>query len=151
MSSLLELEQPAALVRSFTGTRVGALEDLLANSDEASRDPRKPFFLSPCDLQVVKAAGVTFAASMIERVIEEKAGGDASRALAIRSQVLGQIGADLSHVFCTDGAATVIKSYSPELIVHPYLQETGGEEVRRGVVVSGVVQVHSTVHAPSCM
>ena len=98
MSSLLELEQPAALVRSFTGTRVGALEDLLANSDEASRDPRKPFFLSPCDLQVVKAAGVTFAASMIERVIEEKAGGDASRAQTIRSQVLGQIGADLSAI-----------------------------------------------------
>lgn len=36
----------------------------------------------------------------------------------------GQIGADLSHVFCTEGAATVIKSYSPELIVHPYLPDS---------------------------
>lgn len=35
-----------------------------------------------------------------------------------------RVGADLSHVFCTEGAATVIKSYSPELIVHPYLPET---------------------------
>lgn len=35
-----------------------------------------------------------------------------------------QIGADLSHVFCTEGAATVIKSYSPELIVHPYLADS---------------------------
>jgi len=35
-----------------------------------------------------------------------------------------QIGADLSHVFCTEGAATVIKSYSPELIVHPYLPDS---------------------------
>ncbi len=34
-----------------------------------------------------------------------------------------QVGADLSHVFCTEGAATVIKSYSPELIVHPYLAD----------------------------
>lgn len=33
-------------------------------------------------------------------------------------------GADLSHVFCTEGAATVIKSYSPELIVHPVLEES---------------------------
>ncbi|TYI38562.1 hypothetical protein ES332_A02G037100v1 [Gossypium tomentosum] len=35
-----------------------------------------------------------------------------------------KIGADLSHVFCTEGAATVIKSYSPELIVHPILEES---------------------------
>ena len=35
-----------------------------------------------------------------------------------------QVGADLSHVFCTEGAATVIKSYSPELIVHPYLPDS---------------------------
>jgi fumarylacetoacetate (FAA) hydrolase family protein len=98
MSTLLEAEQPAALVRNYAGTRVGSLEDVLANSDEATRDSSKPFFLSPCDLQVIKAAGVTFAASMIERVIEEKAGGDASRAQAIRSQVLAQIGADLSAI-----------------------------------------------------
>ena len=38
--------------------------------------------------------------------------------------VASQIGADLSHVFCTEGAATVIKSYSPELIVHPYLPDS---------------------------
>jgi fumarylacetoacetate (FAA) hydrolase family protein len=72
MSSLLEAEQAAALVKAYAGTRVGSLEDLLANSDEAVRDLSKPFFLSPCDLQVIKAAGVTFAASMIERVIEER-------------------------------------------------------------------------------
>ena len=43
------------------------------------------------------------------------------------------MGADLSHVFCTSGAATVIKSYSPELIVHPYLPDSTDydDEVRR--------------------
>ena len=43
-----------------------------------------------------------------------------------------QLGSDLSHVFCTEGAATVIKSYSPELIVHPYLPDSNDypEEVR---------------------
>ncbi len=98
MSTLLEAEQPASLVQGYAGQRVGSLEELLANSTEASRDPHKPFFLSPCDLQVIKAAGVTFATSMIERVIEEKAGGDASRAQAIRAQVLAQIGTDLSAI-----------------------------------------------------
>ena len=35
-----------------------------------------------------------------------------------------QIGADLSHVFCTSGAATVIKTYGPDLIVHPYIPDS---------------------------
>jgi len=98
MSGLLEAEKPAALVAGCAGQRVGSLEDVLANSHEPRRDPQQPFFLSPCDLQVIKAAGVTFAASMIERVIEEKAGGDASRAQAIRTQVLAQIGTDLRAI-----------------------------------------------------
>lgn len=41
-----------------------------------------------------------------------------------------QVGSDLSHVFCTDGAATVIKGYSPELIVHPYLPDEAAHEAR---------------------
>jgi fumarylacetoacetate (FAA) hydrolase family protein len=98
LSTLLEAEQAASLVKGYAGQRVGSLDELLANSTEASRDLQKPFFLSPCDLQVIKAAGVTFATSMIERVIEEKAGGDASRAQAIRAQVLAQIGTDLSAI-----------------------------------------------------
>lgn len=98
MSTLLEADQPAAWVRGCAGTRVGSLEEVLANSTEAGRNPHQPFFLAPCDLQVIKAAGVTFAASMIERVIEERAGGDASRAQALRSEVLSHIGADLSAI-----------------------------------------------------
>ena len=98
MSTLLEAGQAAEWVRGYAGQRVGTLEALLSNSTESSRDPAKPFFLSPCDLQVIKAAGVTFAASMIERVIEEKAGGDASRAQALRAQVLAQIGTDLAAI-----------------------------------------------------
>jgi len=98
MSTLLDAQDPAAQVRSFAGKRVGSVDDLLGNSDEATRDSSRAFFLAPCDLQVIKAAGVTFATSMVERVIEEKAGGDASRAEAIREQVLAQIGTDLSAI-----------------------------------------------------
>ena len=47
-----------------------------------------------------------------------------------------QIGADICHVFCTEGAATVIKGYSPELIVHPYLPDShddaGGQQEQVG-------------------
>ncbi|XP_035532016.1 ATP-dependent (S)-NAD(P)H-hydrate dehydratase isoform X1 [Morone saxatilis] len=39
-----------------------------------------------------------------------------------------KVGADLSHVFCTKDAATVIKSYSPELIVHPVLDSPNAVE-----------------------
>jgi fumarylacetoacetate (FAA) hydrolase family protein len=54
--------------------------------------------LAPIDLQVIKAAGVTFAVSMLERVIEERARGDASAAAAIRAEVLRLVGDDLSRL-----------------------------------------------------
>ena len=57
-----------------------------------SAEGTAPELVSPIDLQVIKAAGVTFAKSMIERVIEERASGDADRALEIRDRVGGAIG-----------------------------------------------------------
>ncbi|NNU44632.1 fumarylacetoacetate hydrolase family protein [Ramlibacter montanisoli] len=98
VSTLLDFDEPARRVREATGERLGSLEEILANSDEAVRDPRKPFFLAPCDLQVVKAAGVTFATSLIERVIEEQADGDPAKAQEVRARVVKQIGTDLSAV-----------------------------------------------------
>jgi fumarylacetoacetate (FAA) hydrolase family protein len=73
LSELLESESPLKAVRETQGTLIASVEELLANST-ANPDTRKPFLLAPADLQVIKAAGVTFAASMIERVIEEQAG-----------------------------------------------------------------------------
>ncbi|SIS82288.1 hypothetical protein SAMN05878426_106144 [Phaeovulum vinaykumarii] len=48
--------------------------------------------LAPCDLQAIKACGVTFAQSVLERVIEEKAAGDATAAETIRARVRAVIG-----------------------------------------------------------
>ncbi|MGH8790122.1 MAG: fumarylacetoacetate hydrolase family protein [Cupriavidus necator] len=96
MSTLLESSGAAALVRATGGRRVGGLDELLANSVAATRDPHRAFFLAPCDLQVIKAAGVTFATSLIERVIEEQAGGDASRAETVRVQVQAVVGDNLA-------------------------------------------------------
>jgi fumarylacetoacetate (FAA) hydrolase family protein len=97
-SELLERPDVASAVRSNRGARIGATRDVLANSACDARHGAKPWFLAPCDLQAVKAAGVTFVASMLERVIEEQARGDASRAQAVRQAVVAVIGDNLAAV-----------------------------------------------------
>ena len=98
MSDLIDRQDPAALVRGAPGARIGSLEALLTNSDPLIRSPDRPWLLSPFDLQAVKAAGVTFAASLLERVVEEQARGDPAVALSIRQALSDEIGADLSRV-----------------------------------------------------
>ncbi|TPK41617.1 fumarylacetoacetate hydrolase family protein [Mesorhizobium sp. B2-5-4] len=93
-----ELADPAGHVRSAKGRPVGLLDDIAANSFEAMRDPAKPFLLSPVDLQAIKASGVTFVVSLLERVIEEQARGSAEKADAIRADIAGLIGHDLSKL-----------------------------------------------------
>jgi fumarylacetoacetate (FAA) hydrolase family protein len=78
--------------------RVAALADVLRNSADEARDPSLPWLLAPCDLQAVKASGVTFVASMLERVIEEQARGDPARADAVRHKIAGVIGDNLRSV-----------------------------------------------------
>ena len=60
--------------------------------------------LAPLDLQVVKASGVTFAVSAVERVIEERARGDAQAAQALRASLSARIGGDIRAV--QPGSAT---------------------------------------------
>ena len=62
------------------------------------RDPKRPWLLAPIDLQAIKAAGVTFALSMIERVIEERARGNPDAAAAIRAEVNRLVGDDLAKL-----------------------------------------------------
>ncbi|TGQ91216.1 fumarylacetoacetate hydrolase [Mesorhizobium sp. M8A.F.Ca.ET.208.01.1.1] len=93
-----ELADPAGHVGSAKGTPIGSVSDLAANSFEATRDPAKPFLLSPVDLQAIKASGVTFVVSLLERVIEEQARGSAEKADAIRADIAGLIGHDLSKL-----------------------------------------------------
>jgi fumarylacetoacetate (FAA) hydrolase family protein len=95
---LCEEPDPAATARKVAGALVGSVTDILSNSDPATRDPRRPWLLAPVDLQAVKAAGVTFAVSMIERVIEERVRGDIGAAAEMRDQILNEIGADLHDI-----------------------------------------------------
>ena len=101
-SQLLELPNAAAQVRACLASgqakRLASTAAALSNSDETQRQADQPWFMAPCDLQAVKAAGVTFVASMLERVIEEQARGDASRAEAVRQAVVAVIGDNLRSV-----------------------------------------------------
>ena len=98
MRDLCEADAPADIVRSGEGERIGTLADILANTPEADRDNGKPWLLAPVDLQAVKAAGVTFARSLVERVIEEQAKGAPEKAEAIRAQVEKELGGDLRRL-----------------------------------------------------
>jgi fumarylacetoacetate (FAA) hydrolase family protein len=97
-SDLLERADRVAAVRGHRGQRLGDTAQLLANSDASRRREDHPWLLAPCDLQALKAAGVTFVASMLERVIEEQARGDASKAAAVRAAVVAIMGENLSLV-----------------------------------------------------
>jgi fumarylacetoacetate (FAA) hydrolase family protein len=97
VADLISVADPAALAKA-DGPVIGSVADLLANADETARDASKPWPLAPIDLQAVKAAGVTFVASMLERVIEEQARGDATKADAIRQRIVSIIGDDLAAI-----------------------------------------------------
>jgi fumarylacetoacetate (FAA) hydrolase family protein len=98
VSTLCEESDPAGALHGVKGERIGDLDAILANTPPDRRDPKKPWLLAPVDLQVLKAAGVTFAISMLERVIEERARGNPASAEAIRKEVTRLVGDDLSKL-----------------------------------------------------
>ena len=62
MRDLCEQSSPASALKASRGERMGDIAEILANTDPAKRDAKKPWLLAPCDLQAIKASGVTFAA-----------------------------------------------------------------------------------------
>ncbi|APG90104.1 fumarylacetoacetate hydrolase family protein [Sinorhizobium americanum] len=107
MRDLLELPDPVAHVRSASGEAIASVDAVLAKA-EPGRDA--VHLLAPCDLQAVKACGVTFARSMIERVIEERAAGDAARAETIRTRMTAIIGNSLRNLKAGSPEAADVKS-----------------------------------------
>jgi fumarylacetoacetate (FAA) hydrolase family protein len=98
MRDLCESDAPTERLRAATGDSIGRLDDVVANTPPDTRDRGKPWLLAPIDLQAIKAAGVTFVVSMIERVIEERARGDLNAAAAIRAEVNRLVGDDLAKL-----------------------------------------------------
>jgi fumarylacetoacetate (FAA) hydrolase family protein len=95
VSDLVERDDAAAVVREADGGHVWRLDELL-DAPTGRRDV--PRLLAPIDLQVIKAAGVTFARSLLERVIEERTGGDPAQAARVRARVGQVVGGRLDGI-----------------------------------------------------
>lgn len=111
VSELLNHVDPLPLLRDVQGLeeRIGSLEELLENTPPDTRNPDQPWLLAPCDLQALKASGVTFVSSMLERVIEEQARGDFTKAETLRKQITELIGDNLADVEPGSNAAMQVK------------------------------------------
>ncbi len=96
---VMEFSDPVGHVRAAAGEDIGSIE-----GTSRGWSP-----LAPCDLQAVKACGVTFCGSMVERVIEEQAAGDATRASEIRRRIGSRIGGSLRNVEPGSSEATAVK------------------------------------------
>ncbi|SMX45206.1 Fumarylacetoacetate (FAA) hydrolase family protein [Maliponia aquimaris] len=148
MQALLDLDDPAAYAREAPGESLGPLEALAAASTEAAQGTR---LLAPCDLQPVKACGVTFVSSMLERVIEEQAKGDPAKAEGIRqrcTEILGdslravQPGSDkalaLKEVLIADG----VWSQYLEVGIGPYAEVFSKAQPMAAVGFGAAVGLH---------
>ena len=109
ISELLNTESIESKMGDLNGTKIGVIGSLLENSAWHSRDKKHPYLLAPVDLQAVKACGVTFAQSMLERVIEERAKGDPSAAQGIRNDIQKVIGLDLESIIPGSSEAEQLK------------------------------------------
>ena len=90
-ADLFERGDAVDVVRTAPGEPLGTVQALLAGAPGLQ-------WLAPCDVQAIKACGVTFAVSLLERVIEEQAGGDASKAAEVRGMINELIGTDLAKI-----------------------------------------------------
>ncbi|MFC3180787.1 fumarylacetoacetate hydrolase family protein [Cypionkella sinensis] len=108
MRDALERADLAEFTATAPGEDIGALGDLAAGSIEAR--PEQTHLLAPNDLHAVKACGVTFARSMVERVIEERAAGNPARAAEIRARVADVIGNSLRDLIPGSAKAAEVKA-----------------------------------------
>ena len=107
---IAESGRAAEHVRSAVGRPVGDIGAVMANAVAGQTVDTLPRLLAPIDLQAIKASGVTFVVSLLERVIEEQARGDKSRADALRGEILDLIGTDLSQLVPGSDAAMKVKA-----------------------------------------
>ncbi|AUH64950.1 fumarylacetoacetate hydrolase family protein [Paracoccus zhejiangensis] len=119
MRDLLELDDPVGWLAAMPGERVCDLADLEGETD----DPDALRLISPADLQAIKASGVTFAESMVERVIEERAAGNPDLAAEIRARIGARVGDNLRGIVPgSDRAAEVKRALQEEGLWSQYLE-----------------------------
>jgi fumarylacetoacetate (FAA) hydrolase family protein len=112
MSALLEQTELSQLRRKVVQKRsLCSISQLCENSSGVRNAERStgPYLLAPCDLQVVKACGVTFAVSAFERVVEECTHGEPRLAAEIRRSLHDVLNADLRNIKPGSKAAGELK------------------------------------------
>ena len=120
---LLELDDPAAEAAGAKGEDLGSLAEIVAQSSEEESAHAAVRLLTPCDLQAIKACGVTFARSMVERVIEEEAKGNPELSDSIRARITATIGDSLRNLRPGSAEAERIKTvFIEEGIWSQYLE-----------------------------
>lgn len=118
LSALLERPGLAAELGAASGlARLGSLDDFLAGKGGR--------LLAPVDLQAVKAAGVTFAGSMLERVVEEQAKGSPARAQEIRERLAPILGDTLKNLRAGSGEAAKVKALLQDMGLWSQYLEVG--------------------------
>lgn len=149
MSRFLDRDDAIEIATNGDLGRIGSFPEALTESHHTLRRPSRVHLLAPLDLQAVKACGVTFAASLVERVIEEQAKGRPDRAEAARASILATTGGRLDHLQAGSAqAADLLAELHSIGIESPYL-EVGlgpyGEVFTKAPVLSAVgtgEQVH---------
>ena len=106
LRNLLELKDINEYLTRFVGSKLISTKELLQLSLKKNSDIS---LLAPCDFQAIKACGVTFAKSMVERVIEERAAGDSKKAESLRNHIGGLIGDSLQNIIPGSAKAYEVK------------------------------------------
>jgi fumarylacetoacetate (FAA) hydrolase family protein len=109
-ADLFDRDDAVDVARHAPGEALGPVSALIDAGLAARADSAMPRLLAPCDVQAIKACGVTFAVSLLERVIEEQAGGDPSKAQEVRATITALIGTDLSKIEPGSDAAMRLKA-----------------------------------------
>lgn len=103
-------DDPAERFDDLPGEKLGKPEDFILPAHEAGYHAPRHSWLAPCDFQSLKACGVTFAQSMIERVIDERTSGDPAKADAVRKRIGDLIGGSLSNIRAGSEQAAEVKA-----------------------------------------
>lgn len=153
LSALLNEKNPteAAQQACKSARRLCSLEEAVANSPADDRKSDKPYLLAPADLQALKACGVTFVLSMLERVIEERAKGDPAAANGLRAAINSEIGGDLARVKPGSADAEKLKqaliqrgiwSQYLEVGIGPYAEVFTKSQAMSGVGTGADIGIH---------
>lgn len=127
MRDLLELNDVKGYLDHNIGEKIVSVQELLISS--LASQNKQFFLIAPCDFQAIKACGVTFAKSMVERVIEERAAGDPKKAESLRGYIGGLIGDSLQDIIPgSDKSLEVKKALVKEGLWSQYLEVGIGKD-----------------------